>query len=1079
MSVSLTEEQKNAISARGRVIVSASAGSGKTFVMIERLVSLIADEGVSVKNVLCVTFTNKAAAQMRDRLRSALIKKIASSDDVAVRRRLKEQLGDLPLADICTIHAFCARLLRSRFYQVGLDPSFRIIGADDAAGKAISARALDEVFERAYAEGGADFEDLLAIWFYKKRDKRLRGLVLALHEKARGGADVSGTLDAVGAEDMFEQACRTVERGYRDQMSFYLACTDAARVCFEGKNARAVKVATEIAAACELLVNCNDLFEMAAAERPAISSMPPSTKAEGEERRILKRLSYASKGIKAIYAELAGFASREEEHAKCENARLRARALAALTKRYDEAFTRMKGEQGVLDYDDLERYAIALLQDGDARRELRDKYRYVFVDEYQDVNPVQERILSMLMGDEAFFVGDGKQAIYGFRGSRSEFFSRKTQELNALYLTRNFRSATAVIGAVNRVFGKIIDGYPLMTGGERYGEHAGEVQFHLIPEREKEEKTRGVYSVAESVAQEESDALSDEVVRLVENERGAPFFDADAGCERTVNWGDIAVLVRKNTGDAERIVHALLSRGIPVTTSSKVNVCDSFEARLMIDWLSLLDNARQDIPLGTALLSDVGGFTDGDLATIRLRFPSPYTFREACEKYRRMLCDGVAQKLAAFEKTYCALRALCCVRTAAEMMNELLSMGLERQIARQGSVQARLAHVQRLIAEAADDSVHAFLARLKALSYRVDYCESGGENAVKVHTMHASKGLEYPIVILAGLDAPFHGADKDELMWTEEFGAAPKSYDCEKRTVSENMLRRASETAEEKKRLVEEKNLLYVAMTRAQFRLHMLFAGKEPAPPQFAGRFSDFIDLNDTAEYFIDGGILPPPARRNALAGKPDSALAEEIERNYAVPYPHAAATVLPVKSSATELMREEESEEFVPFAGKGFGKEEGIAYHLFLQNVRFGRGAEEEFERMKKEGILREEQAALLDVQQLKKILSIPCLAALAGKRLFREQTFLVNLTAREMGIADCDDEMIFQGAIDLLVEDENGYTVIDYKYSGRADAEIAKKYAVQIRLYKKAVARTLRVREESVRARIVNIASGREIVL
>ncbi len=293
------------------------------------------------------------------------------------------------------------------------------------------------------------------------------------------------------------------------------------------------------------------------------------------------------------------------------------------------------------------------------------------------------------------------------------------------------------------------------------------------------------------------------------------------------------------------------------------------------------------------------------------------------------------------------------------------------------------------------------------------------------------------------------------------------------------MLRRASETAEEKKRLVEEKNLLYVAMTRAQFRLHMLFAGKEPAPPQFAGRFSDFIDLNDTAEYFIDGGILPPPARRNALAGKPDSALAEEIERNYAVPYPCAAATVLPVKSSATELMREEESEEFVPFAGKGFGKEEGIAYHLFLQNVRFGRGAEEEFERMKKEGILREEQAALLDVKQLKKILSIPCLAALAGKRLFREQTFLVNLTAREMGIADCDDEMIFQGAIDLLVEDENGYTVIDYKYSGRAEAEIAKKYAVQIRLYKKAVARTLRVREESVRARIVNIASGREIVL
>ena len=1079
MSVSLTQEQKDAISARGRVIVSASAGSGKTFVMIERLVSLIADEGVGVKNVLCVTFTNKAAAQMRERLRGALVKKIAASGDGAARKRLKEQLNDLPLADICTIHAFCARLLRSRFYRVGLDPSFRIIGADDATGKAIGARALDEVFEQAYEEGGEEFESLLAVWFYKKRDKRLRGLVAALYEKARGGADTARVLGEVGAHDLFDRACETVERGFRRKIEYYRDSADAAIVYFAETNARAVKVAHEIKAACEALLSTADLFSMASVLRPAISSMPPSSKAEGEDKRILKALSYASKGIKGVYGELAAFSSREEEREKCENARMRAAALAALAKRYDETVSRMKTEQGVLDYDDLERYTIALLQDEETRRELQEKYRFLFVDEYQDVNPVQERILSALTGEEAFFVGDGKQAIYGFRGSRSEFFDQKTHELNALSLTRNFRSARAVINAVNRVFSKILTGYPLMTGGERYGEHEGDVQFHLIPEREKQEKTRGVYSVAESVGEEESDALSDEVVRLIEAERGALFYDVDAGRERTVGWGDIAVLVRKNTGDAERIVRALVSRGIPVTTSSKINVCDYFEARLLIDWLSLLDNARQDIPLGTALLSPVGGFTDGELAAIRLRFPSPYTFREACEKYRRMLCDPIAQKLAAFEERYARLRALCAVRTAAEMMNELLSAGLERQIAQKGSVQARLSHVQRLIAEAADDGVHEFLARLKALSYRVDFCESGGENAVKVHTMHASKGLEYPVVILAGLDASFHGVDKDELMWTEEFYAAPKSYDVKTRTVSENMLRLAAQAAEEEKQLIEEKNLLYVAMTRAQYRLHMLFAGKEAIPAQFASRFSDFIDLHETADYFTEGGSLPPPKRRSALAGKHDETLSKTIENLYAVAYPHAAATVLPVKSSATALMREEENEERAHFTGKGFSKEEGVAYHLFLQNVTFGADAEEEFARMRRAGILTEEQAALIDLAQLKKILAIPCLASLAGKRIFREQTFLVRLSARETGVADCDDELIFQGAIDLLVEDEQGFTVVDYKYSGKDERDIVKSYAVQINLYKKAVARTMRVREESVRARIVNIASGREIVL
>lgn len=1085
MSVSLTREQSDAIASRGQVIVSASAGSGKTFVMIERLVSLITEENVDIKNVLAVTFTNKAAAQMRDRLRSALLKKIAAVSDPAVRARLKAQLSDLPLADICTIHAFCGRLLRSRFYQADIDPAFRIIASDDGTGREISARALDETFETAYEENGEDFKELLATWFYKKKDKHLRTLVLKLHENACLTADCVQTLSRVG-EDNFDKACAVLENVYRKKAAYYLDSAVFAQRYFAGKNARAVKAGSEIEEACRAVLNAGDLFDMTALAKCAISSMPARNLMKSDEDLLaLKRLSYASKGIKALYAEFSDYAPREAERERCNAASRRIACLARLAIAYDGVYRRMKQEKGVLDYDDLERYALQILSDEETQKELKEKYRYVFVDEYQDVNPVQEKIISLLSGEQVFLVGDAKQAIYGFRGSRSEYFIDKTKEFHALSLTRNFRSAAGVLDCVNGVFEKIIEGYVPMTGGDRYAGFRGEVCFHLVSEREKEKTERGVYSVAESLPADESDSLSDEVVALFERERGKLFYDADLGRERTVDWGDIAVLTRAKTGDAERIVRAAVDRGIPVTTSSKINVCDYFEVRLLIDWLSLIDNARQDIPLGTAMLSEIGSFTNEELARIRLRFQGAYSFREACEAYRRCedkdISQEIKQKLISFHAAYENLRALSRVRTAGETINALLAMGLEMQIAQKGNAKARLAHVQRFLAEAGEDSVHGFLTRLKALGYKIDYSESGGENAVKVHTMHASKGLEYPVVILAGLDAPFHAMERDEIMWTDQFLAVPKSYDLKNKTYSENLLRAASLAVEEQEQISEEMNLLYVAMTRARYRLHMLFAGKEQNPPAFANRFSDFIDLQAMQSYFVEEDEERTARERRALASRPDEALKNEILSMYRRPYGYEQSVSLPVKSSATDLMRgdREEAEETTYPVRKGFTTEEGLAYHAFLQHVRFGYDAEEELKRMTLSGELTAEQIAVLDLAQLQKIMAIPALASLKGKRLRREQNFLISLPAREMGVADCDDEIIFQGAIDLLVEDENGFTVIDYKYSGREDEEIAKRYAVQVKLYKKAVAKTMRVREESVQTRILNIAAGREIEL
>ena len=197
MSPRPTPEQQAAVSARGKVIVSASAGSGKTFVMIERLVSLIVG-GADVREVLAVTYTRKAAAQMREKLRTALVKAVGETREEGARARLKEQLSSLPLADICTMHVFCARLVRTYFYVEGIDPAFRIAGEDDAEWKTYSARALDETFDEAYKNGGEEFRALLSFYFRKKSDRTLRGLVLQMNAAAEDTADPEARLGEAG-----------------------------------------------------------------------------------------------------------------------------------------------------------------------------------------------------------------------------------------------------------------------------------------------------------------------------------------------------------------------------------------------------------------------------------------------------------------------------------------------------------------------------------------------------------------------------------------------------------------------------------------------------------------------------------------------------------------------------------------------------------------------------------------------------------------------------------------------------------------------------------------------------------------
>ena len=695
-----------------------------------------------------------------------------------------------------------------------------------------------------------------------------------------------------------------------------------------------------------------------------------------------------------------------------------ASALADVVEKFDEAYTKLKKRAGLLDFSDLERYCLALLRIDEVREEVRAKYDYLFVDEYQDVNPVQEQILSLIAGENVFMVGDVKQSIYGFRGCSAAFFADKYTKLlesgKALRLNGNFRSAPAVIGAVNTVFSESMteesckvnyrkDAKMIASGA--YPENSGRVSFHLLPEKEEEEKEeRDVYSVIANlgVGKRKQSAEGARIAAIIAEELTKTRFDPRSGEYVPVDFKDIAVLTRNKTMKAERIVDELIACGIPVTSSAEYNICDYPEVKTMLDILRYIDNAEQDIPLAAALKSAAGGFSDSELASIRLFSPSA-TFCRACKEYAEKNNDKISEKLNAFYAFFEKLRLLSSVRSAAEIMAEILSE-TEMQIGLFSSPCGKEAYdrVMRLIAESKDLGVSDFLEKLKNGGYKVGFSESGGENAVKVMTMHASKGLEFPVVILAGMNDRFSGEDmKGSVLFDGEWGYALCAYDTENYLSKETLLRRFVKTELQKKRAEDEMRLLYVAMTRAEFSLHMVFSAEgnfDPENPADASCFADFIPIDKVSEFFeeLKESNLTAFTEHELVLSETDELTKEEILRVYRRPYPFEESLSVPVKTSASALLKERGEtfypekqlfEEELPAADK----ETGIAYHAFLEECMFDAPSDEDAKRALSRLSQRDPECALLiNEEKAKKILSMPVFEKIRGAELFKEREFL-----------------------------------------------------------------------------------------
>lgn len=1112
-----TPDQRKAVIAEGRnVLVSASAGSGKTFVMIERVIRLIVEGKAEVGEILAVTYTTAAAEEMKQKLVKAIIAEINAGRDAA---RFRKALSEVPTASISTFHSFCANLIRTYFYALDVDPSVSV--ADENQAGELKNKALDSLFESLYETRDEDFLYLVRIMGRSRGDDSLKETVKKLYEFASSEKSAEEFLTKA-AENITEKSFYKSENELYGIFTAYIK--ELIRI---GENlaslAESYGYAVYVEYVGELLVklktclNAKDFRSLIKAAGLSVPKAPRTTSKDDEDLAAYKgKLEYFKKKCKDVYDDIREASPNDDEEKDLSEYLSTARAtkaLCRLTIDFGKEYARLKADAAALDFADLEHFAYRLLSENpDVLSAVKQKYKYVFADEYQDVNGIQEAILSLISSDNAFMVGDVKQSIYAFRGCNPDIIAAKFEryergEGETVSLDANFRSTDAVLAAVNKTFSPIMTkdfggtdykNNP-MTGSGKYPQGYGETILIEIPEAEKEKTIKGgVYDIVDDVnapAPKAAFAEGAVVANIVRKEAGGKVYDLKAKREREVTPKDFAVLTRNSSGFPTEIVRHLKRNDIPVSSSAKNPVGDYPEIKLLKDLLKIIVRFADDAPLFACLKSAIGGVSEAEAAEIKRAAYAAITSdtgdKPAATKkptfadcYRWYLLSGedenIRNKLKNFDEYISKIRLLSGFENAGEILSRVLSeTGLDLEILSQKNGEIRLSRVERFIAEAGSGenglSVSKFLTRAESDDGDVSVGSSDGDDSVTVTSMHASKGLEYPIVILAGLGKRFNLDDTKKEILTDRYeGIALKFYDEESKRTKITLPRAAFKERAGLNAIKEEMRVFYVAMTRAECKLYLVTS--EPVEENddftsilFANKFSDFIktkyfDKKITAD---DTEIGDGEDVREVYISKDRPALTDLIRKNLSFIYPYEEDVNLPVKRAVTSLAEDATTDDDemteIRLPVDKTTRERGIAYHAFLQHAdSFYEDAGVLLEKIKTGKKLTDEQLALLSEEKLRKILRAPLFEEIRGYKFYKEQPFIAQMAANEISNTNATGDVLVQGIIDLLAVKGDKAIIVDYKYSKKSISHLKETYAYQLALYKKAVEKTLKLKVE-----------------
>lgn len=975
MAEKLTPQQELAVKNRGgKLLVSAAAGSGKTKVLVDRLMSYLKDpvDPANLDDFLIITYTKAAAAELRGKIGAKLTEHIAADP---TNRHLQQQMQRLYLAKISTVHSFCSDILKEFSYKLDISSDFRL--ADESEAAELQMLAAERVLEQAYTEGDEDFFAFVDTQGLGRTDYQIPVIIFDVYERSRCHLDpekwLSDCLTSSCVEDLSDAGETVWGRYLMDDLFSYLDMhLSALRECATRADAalhmeKPAALLWDTVTQLQRLRDSETWDEIICNKNIAYGTMRFDKKCE--DVLLIDQIKAVRNACKdGLEKKLKTFADNSEkvlvDIGKTAGAM---RGLVAMVRRFSQEYQSMKRSRRIVDFSDLEHMALDLLV-GKSRtaptslaKEIGERYREVMVDEYQDSNAVQDRIFSALTEKKqnCFMVGDVKQSIYQFRLADPEIFLEKYKTYasaeNAdvgqgrkVLLSSNFRSSGGVISAVNDVFSACMSDD---VGGLEYG--PDEMLNEGIPHIDIGEPEVELYAldVVSDTYGEEAAFTADRIVKLLDGKHMV----REKDILRPIRAEDIVILLRSPGSVGWQFQQALEQRGVRCVSSSTNDIMQSEEIVVLRAILQTIDNPLQDISLIAMLTSRVFGFGANDIAKIRVN-------KRHCSVFSA-LKKSDDERVKSFLDLLSRLRSAAQNRSLTQLLNMVIvETKLDSIYGAMKLGENRVENIHRFcqLAASFESNGRGYLGRfldyLNALDesgYGVE--EENTADAVRIMSIHKSKGLEFPVVFLCGLSKGFNKEDtKAPVLCDRELGLGLCCADFVSRVKYPTVARRSIGEKKIRDMISEELRVLYVAMTRARDRLIMTYAKERPEKKIWDLAYRMDVtprklltsDVSCAGDWVLLSALLRPEATdfyRNAVRPESDQAVgmpwlirlsqagnaeyktvvveeetAEKISPSLVdkigcylnFSYPYKTATQTPSKQTATQLKGREKDKE-------------------------------------------------------------------------------------------------------------------------------------------------------------------------
>ena len=1113
MGVKWTEEQQQVIDLRDHnILVSAAAGSGKTAVLVERIIARLTRDAnpVDVDHMLIVTYTEAAAAEMKERIGAAIEKELEEDPS---SEHLKRQSALIHTAKITTIHSFCLSVIREYFHTIDLDPGFRI--AEEGELKLLKQDVMKELLEAKYEEGNEDFLRFVETFATGREDLQVEEIISRLYEFAGSYPDPEEWLDDCARmyEESGEKAIyieKVMEYIRRTVADMQMLMEKADQICMEpdgpymyGDMLEAdQKVLRKLFAA----KSYEEMYE-ALKEKPAWKTLSRKKDDAVDPTKREQVRAYRDTWKKLIddIRNNYFFQPPSEMEADRKICIPVMHELVSLVKEYQRVLAAKKAEKNLIDFRDMEQFALQILtrkENGkrvpsEVAKEYQNTFEEVMIDEYQDSNLIQEAILTSVS-----------------RISRGE----------------------------NNLF---------MVGASYPESEKNETEILLLDTKSEEEDTGlSVRSGSQTAKELEVRLIAQRIGELMENQQ---IVDKETGMLRPIRYQDIVILTRSPAGWTDTVTRILQDEGIPVLAESADGYFETLEIGWMMDYLRVLDNFRQDIPLVAVLKSPFGRMTNEELAQIReLNAEVPFyqnVLETADPEKKTDLPAGILKKVRDVFGWLFYFRERIPYTAIHDLLWEIMEKtGYRDYIAAMPGGKGRRANLDMLITRAkafeatSYKGLYHFVRYIDQLKkYNVDFGEAGlydeQTDAVRLMSIHKSKGLEFPVVIVTGMGKRFNIQDTTaSVVIHPDLGLGIDAIDLERRTKSPTLLKKVIQNEIGLENLGEELRVLYVALTRAKEKLILTGTVPHAADKLEACQLEqensqketlDFTKLARATSYY--DWILPAAVRKTEevpielkvigvdtlVEGEVDKEAADylekevflekieaeehpmsvtderfraKIEEAFSYRYPYQGEDQLKMKYTVSELKKyaaasEEEDgeilipeEEIVPILPNFMKEEEevkgatkGTAYHKVMELLDFSKIytmdlLRENIENLKNEGYLDAGTAGCIQKKEIMEFLNTNVgkrmQNAARAKTLYREQPFVLGVDAKEFYPDQKKGEMVLiQGIIDAYFEEDGEIIVLDYKTDRvQTEAELKDRYREQLRLYTKALEQIIR---------------------